>query len=787
MKKNTLFSQGDPQSRNPFKSNGFPDRDYPKNSKKVSLLASVPADCCEKDDALCRLSTESQFNDGTHLIGPFSDTKLCTANQKQTATDPDQFQPGQCKNQANSRLSHNAPLMIPFPPIVLHNLSVESKQTNDFRIPKMKGLDCSLKSLLRTEEQCPDDPSKNALARRSTLNTTLSSSGMIRSDRKAKFEKTGADNTSWLPGDCLNLTKRELLEPPDPFCKPGKAIKLSQNAAVGSLQQQECRQTVPTPPTPADLQTAPKDPQKGDHCPPVESVFQPVAPVANNQANESLFSTPKQSKTNRLSIGNMSIHQIMQEKFTNEDNLQTWRHKKVVEDLFHQRIENNNIGEILADHSKGKKRRLAIATNSIKQFYHTNNCDLRVINTGVESPFDLSCGKECYPFNKSLMQVSRLRSFSCTLTNPMTEGDGKQLSQHQKGQPIATPDNNARVDKRNYAFSDLKLTGAKSPDLAILPKSGFLEGPSALGDPFQAIPVPSPILLNERTAKYSFEVDDGVHRSLQRMARIGEGDYGKIYRVFNLCDQRHYVVKRFTNMLNEGRRESRMMAIIRERTDCKHLVRYFYSWEEPGCVHLMMEDCVESVDKFFGRDPSQANENTLLILAEHVSKALKALHASHIAHLDLKPSNVLLSATGVFKVCDFGQSRCLDFEDDVVNIQEGTFRYIPAEFRNLQNAKMVKEGLVDPTKVDVYSMGVMLLELVMLSEMRTDHSGFHDTIVRGDLTVIDRLSSCSLFFKNLLKKMLCFKHQERWPAKKILTVLKEQNLKGANFPDLKRN
>lgn len=39
---------------------------------------------------------------------------------------------------------------------------------------------------------------------------------------------------------------------------------------------------------------------------------------------------------------------------------------------------------------------------------------------------------------------------------------------------------------------------------------------------------------------------------------------------------------------------------------------------------------------------------------------LKCIHDKKVAHRDLKPENVLLSKTGIIKICDFGSSKIID-------------------------------------------------------------------------------------------------------------------------------
>uniref|UniRef100_A0A8I6XW40 non-specific serine/threonine protein kinase n=1 Tax=Hordeum vulgare subsp. vulgare TaxID=112509 RepID=A0A8I6XW40_HORVV len=90
----------------------------------------------------------------------------------------------------------------------------------------------------------------------------------------------------------------------------------------------------------------------------------------------------------------------------------------------------------------------------------------------------------------------------------------------------------------------------------------------------------------------------------------------------------------------------------------------------------------------------------------HIARGLYYLHEGcrqRIAHLDIKPQNILLDDNFNAKVADFGLSRLIDREDShVVTRMRGTPGYMAPEWLT---SKITE-------KVDVYSFGIVVIEIL---------------------------------------------------------------------------
>jgi serine/threonine protein kinase len=198
---------------------------------------------------------------------------------------------------------------------------------------------------------------------------------------------------------------------------------------------------------------------------------------------------------------------------------------------------------------------------------------------------------------------------------------------------------------------------------------------------------------------------------------IGEGGMGRVYEARQQHPDRTVAVKAIrVGLISEKtvkrfEREAEFLAKLQHPGIAQIFVVGTYT-SDFGDVPFYVMEFIENAKPI----TNYVHEQNLshidrLRLFKQVCDAVSHGHDRGVVHRDLKPGNILIDATGRPKIIDFGVARSTDSDLKITNMKTdtgqmlGTTQYMaPEQFGD-------KPDDLD-TRVDVYSLGVVLYELL---------------------------------------------------------------------------
>ncbi|KAJ1410546.1 Serine/threonine-protein kinase, active site [Sesbania bispinosa] len=211
----------------------------------------------------------------------------------------------------------------------------------------------------------------------------------------------------------------------------------------------------------------------------------------------------------------------------------------------------------------------------------------------------------------------------------------------------------------------------------------------------------------------SIQVLKNVTNNFSEKNILGQGGFGTVYKG-ELHDGTRIAVKRMESGAITGKGAGEFKSEIAVLTKVRHrhlvaLLGYCLDGNEKLLVYEYMPQGTLSRHLFNwpeeGLEPLEWNRR--LTIALDVARGVEYLHSlahQSFIHRDLKPSNILLGDDMRAKVADFGLVRLApEGKASIETRIAGTFGYLAPEY--------AVTGRVT-TKVDVFSFGVILMELI---------------------------------------------------------------------------
>ena len=193
----------------------------------------------------------------------------------------------------------------------------------------------------------------------------------------------------------------------------------------------------------------------------------------------------------------------------------------------------------------------------------------------------------------------------------------------------------------------------------------------------------------------------------QIIEELGKGGMGKVYRALDKKLDEEVAIKlikpeiasdkrtleRFNNELKFARKVAH-----------KNVSRMYELMEDKG-THFITMEYVRGQDlRGLIRQTGQLTMGTAISIAKQICEGLTEAHRLGVIHRDIKPPNIMIDKEGSVRILDFGIARSLKTKGITdAGVMIGTPEYMSPE---------QVEGLKADQRSDIYSLGVILYEMV---------------------------------------------------------------------------
>lgn len=188
---------------------------------------------------------------------------------------------------------------------------------------------------------------------------------------------------------------------------------------------------------------------------------------------------------------------------------------------------------------------------------------------------------------------------------------------------------------------------------------------------------------------------------------IGEGGMANVYLAQDTILDRKVAVKILRGDLAEDEKFVRRFqreAISASSLNDPNIVEVYDVGEDNGKYFIVMEYVQGPTLKQLIKKRGSLTLPEVVDIMLQLTRAVAHAHESYIIHRDIKPQNVVILEDGRVKIMDFGIAVALNAgELTQTNSVMGTVYYIPPEQAN---------GGTSTTKSDIYSLGILMYELV---------------------------------------------------------------------------
>ena len=188
---------------------------------------------------------------------------------------------------------------------------------------------------------------------------------------------------------------------------------------------------------------------------------------------------------------------------------------------------------------------------------------------------------------------------------------------------------------------------------------------------------------------------------------IGEGGMANVYLAMDTFLDRKVAVKVLRGDLSTDEKFIRRFqreAYNASALSHPNIVEMYDVGEDNGTYYIVMEYIEGRTLKQLLKKRGNLTTPEVVDIMLQLTDGIAYAHDKYIIHRDLKPQNIMISDDGKIKITDFGIAVALNSTQlTQTNSVMGSVHYLPPEQASGKGAT---------TKSDIYSMGIMLFELL---------------------------------------------------------------------------
>lgn len=187
--------------------------------------------------------------------------------------------------------------------------------------------------------------------------------------------------------------------------------------------------------------------------------------------------------------------------------------------------------------------------------------------------------------------------------------------------------------------------------------------------------------------------------------KLGSGSYATVYKAYKKTGLREVVAVKciLKSSLNKASTENLLTEIeLLKNLKHQHIVELKdFLWDSKH-IFLVMEYCGGGDLSHFIRSKRTLPERIVRKFLQQIALAMEYLRSNCVAHMDLKPQNILLTSNSnpIIKLADFGFAKTM-VDGDELQVMRGSPLYMGPEIICLKSYD---------ARVDLWSIGVILYE-----------------------------------------------------------------------------